>query len=494
MILALLLAAPALAVQISIYHTNDIHGWLMARPSTYEKDAGKIVGGAPALKNLIKSDPNPKLVLDAGDWFQGTPEGNVTEGKAMVEAFNAVGYDAAVVGNHDFDLKESKLKELVSGFKFPILGANVYRAKDHKRVDYLKPWFVKEVGGVKVGIFGLLTTNMHNLSFPENYEGLEFRNEAEEAKDAVAALKKQGATVIVAVTHVGYEQGELGKFEGDQTVAAKVPGIDVIVGGHTHTFVREPKREPPNGTLVVQAGTTLSVAGKVTLTVDDKTKKVTDAKGELVDLDVAKIGEDPEVKKVVDRNVEIVGKVYDVVIATSGADLRRNRDGESSLGDWMTDCLRAWAKTDVAIQNGGGIRADLPKGPVTLRTIFNIMPFDNRVVKLTMDGDGLFTVLDHGVGKSKGMMQLSGATFSYDRDADAGKRVSNVLVGEKALDSKAKYSVATIDFLVKGGDGYPFAKAESRDDTRALLRDVLDNCAQDQKLIRFPNMNRMKQK
>lgn len=489
--LLLVAALPAAAFKLTVYHTNDVHGWIMPRVSTYEKDAGKLVGGAAVLKNVIKADPGPKLVLDGGDWFQGTPEGNVPEGQSLVDVFNAVGFDGVVVGNHDFDLKESRLKELVSGLKMPALGANVYRRKDHKRVDYLTPWFVKELGGVKVGVFGLLTTNMHNLTFPENYDGLEFRREIDEAKDAVKALKKQGATVIIAVTHMGYEGKDMGRFEGDQTLANKVPGIDLIVGGHTHTFVREPKREGKHGTLVVQAGTTLSTVGKAVLEIDEKTKKVVSSSGELVDLHVDKYGEDAQVKAVVDKYAESVGKVYDVTIATSTAELRRNRDGESSLGDWMTDCLRAWAKADVAIQNAGGIRADIDKGPITLRTIFNVMPFDNRVVTLKMGGEALFTVLDHGAGKSKGMIQVSGATFGYDRDAEPGKRVWDVKIGDAPLDPKGKYTVATIDFLVKGGDGYPFSRADDAQETRALLRDVLSNCAQDQKTVAFPRMGRI---
>lgn len=492
LVLAVLAAAPASALKLTVFHTNDIHGWLLSRASTYEPDNGKIVGGAAALKKLVDAEPGPKLLLDGGDWFQGTPEGNVTEGRAMIDAFNAVGYDAVVVGNHDFDLGEGQLKKLVAHLKMPALGANVYRQSDGKRVDYLKPWIVKTVGGVKVGIFGLCTTNMHNLTFPENFRGLEFRSEVKVAKEAVAALKKQGAQVIIAVTHMGYEGKDMGKFVGDQTLAAEVPGIDLIVGGHTHTFVREPSREPVNNTLIVQAGTTLSMAGKAVLELDDKTKKVTSAKGELVQLDVAQLGEDEGVLKALAPHREAVGKVFDVAIATSAAELRRNRDGESSLGDWMTDCLKAHAGADVAIQNAGGIRADLDKGPITLREIFNIMPFDNLVEKLTMDGDALFTVLDHGAGKSKGMIQVSGTTFGYDRDAEPGKRVVDVLVGGKPLDRAAKYKVATIDFLVKGGDGYPFSKAESRESTRVLLRDVLRDCAVREQVVRFPEMRRIR--
>src|SRR5207245_551507 len=123
-----------------------------------------------------------------------------------------------------------------------------------KRVDYLRPWIIKERAGIKIGIFGLLTTNMPNLTFPDNISGLKFRREVDEAKEAVKALREQGATVIIALTHVGFESPALGRFEGDQTLATEVKGIDLIIGGHTHTPLKEPVRDATYGTLIVQDG------------------------------------------------------------------------------------------------------------------------------------------------------------------------------------------------------------------------------------------------
>lgn len=488
-------AAPAPArkpIHLVIFHTNDVHGWIMARKSQRPADDGRMVGGAAAFKSLVERYKGPKLVLDAGDWFQGTPEGNVTKGDASVDVFNAVGYDAVEIGNHDFDFGEANLRRLIRGLKMPVLGANIYEEKTGKRAPFVKPWIVKNVDGVKVGIFGLLTTNMRNLTFPENYAGLRFRREIDEAREQVRALKKQGATVIIALTHIGHEEPTMSKFEGDETLAAEVPGIDVIVGGHSHSFLRDPQHDPKNGTLIVQAGSYLWVAGRVDLEIDPKTKRVLSSRGRLISLDPDKVGEDPAVAAVVKRRSDEVSKVYDVVIATAQAALTRSRDGESSLGDWMTDCERGWAHADLAIQNAGGIRSDMAQGPVTMREIFNIMPFDNRVVELNMDGKLVERLLDHGVDRTKGMVQVSGAAFIYDRDAAPGKRLENAMVDGRRLDPSATYKVATIDFLVKGGDGYtPFSRAEKTVETRTLLRDVLRECAVKQGLIRPPSGGRM---
>ena len=196
--------------------------------------------------------------------------------------------------------------------------------------------------------------------------------------------------------------------------------------------------------------------------------------------------------KVVGRYSEEAGKIYDVVVATAAVSLMRNNEAESALGDWMTDCSREWAKSDIAIQNSGGIRADMHAGPVTLRHLYDIMPFDNRVVNLTMSGRLVREVFDHGVGKSKGMLQVSGASFSYGRDKGPGARVSSIFVAGKPLDPKASYAVSTIDFLTNGGDGYtPFSLAEKKDVTRVLLRDVLRLCAEKHPLITTPPGGRM---
>jgi 2',3'-cyclic-nucleotide 2'-phosphodiesterase (5'-nucleotidase family) len=158
----------------------------------------------------------------------------------------------------------------------------------------------------------------------------------------------------------------------------------------------------------------------------------------------------------------------------------------------MTDCAREYSHADVAVQNSGGIRADLPAGPVTLREIYDIMPFDNYVTDLTMDGGLVKDMLDHGVNKEKGMIQVSGAAFGYDRDAADGGRLTNATIGGKPLDPKASYKVVTLDFLVRGGDGYtPFGRAQGKDFTQVLWRDMLTRCAQRQKTIVPPAMGRM---
>jgi 2',3'-cyclic-nucleotide 2'-phosphodiesterase (5'-nucleotidase family) len=485
--------AAAENIRLTVYETNDIHGWIMARPASWNKeDPKRMAGGFAALANVLKQEQGPKLVLDAGDWFQGTPEGSVSRGKTLVPLLNAVGYDAVEIGNHEFDNGEKELKGLISQLKMPVLAANLYDAKTHQRVAWAKPWIIKDVAGVKVGIFGLLTTKMHQLAFADNIKGLYFRREADEAKDAVKALKEAGATVIIAVTHVGFEAPQYGKFEGDQTIASEVPGIDLIVGGHTHTRVTDPPHDPKNGTLITQAGTGLTQVGKAVLEIDPATKKVVSSKGELETLWIDKTGEDADVLALVHGDQAEVSKAFDVVIGTAAEALMRDPAGEGAMGDWMTDCERHFGRADISLLNGGGIRADLPAGPVTLRSIYNIMPFDNYAVQLVLTGKQVQQTLDYGAAMNKEMVQTSGVSFSYARHKPDGQRVSKILVGGKPLNPDAKYTLETIDFLIKGGDGYTaLAQARRQEPSQTLLRDVLRGCVEKEGLVKAPPSGRM---
>jgi len=487
-------AAPGWAgnIRITVLHTNDIHGWVMPRPAAFNKeDPSRLVGGAAALTSYVRKVPAPKLLLDGGDWFQGTPEGGLRRGAVMAEVFNAAGYDALGIGNHEFDNGEKNLEAIVKAIKAPVLCANVYRA-DGRRAPECRPWVVKEVGGVKVGLFGVLTTAMKGLAFPENIAGLSFRRPVDEAKDAVAALRRQGATVIIAISHLGLENPSGPPFEGDQTLAAQVEGIDLIVGSHSHSALPEGLRDATYGTLIVQAGSELTRVGEVGLEIDPKTKKVVKSSARLVDLWPDQTGSDPAQTKLVTKLSSEVSRIYDVVVATAADSLTRNKEGESSLGDWMTDCERSWAGTDLALQNGGGIRVDIPAGPVTLRRLYDVMPFDNRVVKLVMKGKDVRSALEHGIGMAR-IAQVSGASVTFSHKPPERRRLETVSIQGQPLRDGATYQVSTIDFLAKGGDGYAaFEFADKADFTKALLRDVLEQCARKEGLIKAPAPGRLR--
>jgi len=475
-------AVPA-PIVVRVYHTNDVHGWIM--PQT-DKRNGRPIGGAAAMKSLLNRDSNPRLVLDAGDWWQGTPEGSTTHGEAVAEAFNAMGYDAVEMGNHEFDAGWSSAAALNAKMAMPVLAANIYDSSG-KHVSWTRQRIVKEVSGVKFGIFGLITSHMDRLEVPGKIAGLTFRRETDEARDQVAALRKEGADVIIAVTHVGFEAPDKPPFEGDQTLAREVEGIDLIVGGHTHTTLSRAWRDPAHGTLIVQAGSYFFKVGRATLKIDPATRRVTASSDELLDLWVDRLGQDPAMKAIVDRREKDLGEAFRLVVATATRDLDRAGAGESGLGSWMADCFKATEDADAFIMNGGGIRADIPAGPVTLRRLFEAMPFDDTVVTLRMSGAKLRAALDHVVGSPK-IAQIGGMTAEISPLKPRGSRLGRVTVGGAPLDDAKTYSVATLDFLA--GSYEEFSSASPRD-TGLLARDALRACAEKQKTIAPPPAGRL---
>lgn len=495
-ILLLLIMSPGLPaaaenIKIKIITTADIHGWVLPRPDKKEKT--RLFGGAAALANFIKSHrkgKTPVLLLDAGDWFQGTPEGTIPEGRMLPEIFNVLKYDALVIGNHDYDLGEAALKGLVGSMSSTVLGANIYVKGTGKRIDYAKPYIIKKIAGVKIGIFGILSSKMPQLTFPKNVEKLEFKNEIESAREMVAELKAKGADVIVMVSHIGSENASQHRnIEGDESIARAVSGIDVIVGGHTHVPIWKPKII--NGALITQAWCNLKAAGVIDLEIDPTTKKVVSAKGRLEKLWIDKWGEDPVVGAIVERYADEVGRHLDQVISEAAEDMNRDYNSQDAVGGWMADCMRKWAKTDVALQNGGGVRANFKTGPISLRDIFAVMPFSNQVVTVNLKGSELVKILDHGVSGEVGFIEVSGVKATYKRGAPDGKRIRKVWVRGRRLKKDAIYSLTVPDFIFAGGSGYDFSAAQDAVTLPVLLRDTLTWCAKKYIPIRSSNIERM---
>ena len=490
-LLLLLVSSAALAanLQLTVLHTNDIHGAISKRPD--RKETARLVVGAGALAKAVAryAQPGRTLLFDAGDWFQGTPEGGLTRGRPLAEMFNALKYDAVALGNHEFDIGEGEFKALLAGLKAPVLAANIFLTGTDERPAYVRPFLIKKVGKLKVGVFGLLTIRMPTLSFEKNIAGLRFEGEAETAREMVSVLRAEGADVIIALTHIGVESKD--RPFGDETLAAQAPGIDLIIGSHSHTYLFEPK--VVGETLIVQAGTNLTHLGRAVLEYDPSSRKVVSRKGEVLKLWVDELGEDGAMKAMTRRYEQEVGRSLDVVIGSSTVSIVRARDQESGMGDWMTDCVRRWSKTQIAFQNGGGVRADILAGPVTLRTVFEVMPFDNYLVTLNMTGGQVREVLERGVAGGIAMIQLSGARFTYDPAAPAMRRVREALVGKEPLRENEVYSVSAPDFIVQGGDSYTsLAGGKDKAFTPVLIRDALGWCVRETSPLVQPEGGRIR--
>ncbi|ESU34281.1 hypothetical protein G3A_01825, partial [Bacillus sp. 17376] len=428
---------PGKPYELTIMHTNDTHAHL-----------DTVAKRVSAIKQVRKENANT-LLLDAGDVFAGTLYFNEFQGLADLEFMNLVGYDAMTFGNHEFDNGTVPLANFVKEANFPFVSANVYFENDENMNMLANSEFsseandgevykgiVKEVNGEKVGIFGLTTAETVDISSPG--DDVEFTDYINEAREAVKAFEEQGINKIIALTHIGLNDGG---GDNDLTLAEQVEGIDVIVGGHTHVKLSEPVfveagKEP---TVIVQA----NEYGKFLGTLDvkfNKNGRVIEYAGELLDL--KNFEEDAVAAQILNEKYKpAVEEMKNTVIGTTTVDLVGGnpaaRTGETNLGNLITDGMLAKAKTInpntvIAVQNGGGIRTSVDAGDITMAKVLEVMPFGNSLAIMQLTGAEIKEALEHSVKDAPtafgGFLQVSGLQFTYDSSLPAGQRVQSVEV------------------------------------------------------------------
>ncbi|MBI5525946.1 MAG: 5'-nucleotidase C-terminal domain-containing protein [Deltaproteobacteria bacterium] len=498
-------AAEERAVKLTIAATNDFHGYL--DPHKPDLTGGKPAGGAEYLSFYLNSmrdeDPEGFILLDAGDFMAGSLIGNYTKGKAVVDFYNLMGYDALAVGNHEFDfgaLEEGgdtlgALKKRISEAAFPVLGANIYDRKTGKRLSTpnLKPFHIIERKGAKIGIIGVTTVLTPITTHPMNIQGLEFRFGAEEIKKIIPALREHGVNVVIVLAHAGAvcEGGCSGEIV-EIARSLSPEDVHVIVSGHTHTRIAE----PVNGIPIVQSYSKGVAISRVDLYLDEATKKVLRDRTKIhpplltlnspppepVNPDPSlfapkpRVVPDAKVAKFMAMYKEMLAKIKDQHVCTAEVSLRRRIHGESPVGVLLTDAMRTFFPgVHIAMYNSGGIRADLPAGKVTYGSIFEVIPFDNSLIKLTLTGAQVKEIVEKGASRSFGLMAISGIEATVDMASKPGEKVKALTVGGKPLDPAATYTVATNDFLLSGGDGFKtFSEGKDVVNTQTLIRDIFE--------------------
>lgn len=438
------------ANKISIVHVNDMH-------SRVEESAEHI--GYAKLSTMIReikqSNPNT-LVLDAGDTLHGQTIANLVRGESIVNVMNAIGFDAMTTGNHDYNYGSGRLVELAGQAKFPVLAANVYKA-DGSRL--LEPYVVKTVGGVRVGIFGLATPETLYKTHPKNVEGLTFADPVEEGKKMVAELSGK-ADVVVALSHLGLDASSV---DTSLKLAEQVKGIDVIIDGHSHTMLENGR--VVGDTLIAQTGEYGKNVGVVELTVSGE--EVTSKQARLMSRKQADaVQPDQAVADIVKKVKEEQEKVLSEAVGSSAVHLvgeRENvRTGETNLGNLITDAMLDETGADVAITNGGGIRASIPAGTITKGHVITVLPFGNYIQTKRVTGADLLAALEHGVGaypdSAGSFPHVGGMTFAIDPSKPKGERVKSLHVRNEPVDLNKTYLMATNDFMAAGGDQYTMFK------------------------------------
>ncbi|MBE7183882.1 MAG: 5'-nucleotidase C-terminal domain-containing protein [Methylobacterium mesophilicum] len=474
---------------LNILHINDWHSRIESNNkyestcSAEEEAKNACVGGAARLVTAFNRERDKLkgqnvLALSAGDNFQGSLFYTTLKGAAELEFLNKIRFDAMTVGNHEFDDGENALAPFLDKVGFPVLGANVKADAQSRLGDRVKPSTVVEIGGQKIGIVGAVTNDTPHIASPG--PDLSFTDDAEAIKAEVARLEAQGVNKIVALTHVGYER--------DKAVIARIPGVDVVVGGHSHSLLSntDPKAEGPYPTMVdgansakvpvVSAASYSKVLGEVKVVFDDN-GVVKEASGDPIVLDSAIKPDEAVLARVKELGAPIeelkakeVGETRDAIDGSRESCRARECAMGNLIADAMLDRTRNQGVT-VAVQNGGGVRASIDKGPVSMGEVLTVLPFQNTLATFQLGGADLVSSLEAGVsaieeGKGK-FPQVAGLRFKLDTSkAPNGGRVSAVEVQEGGnwtpIDPARTYTIATNNFTRNGGDDYALFKTKAR--------------------------------
>lgn len=504
--LNLLLTLGLFSEKISIYHTSDVHGMYSSREARWDKtNPNRKIGGFAALKSLIKKDTNPYILLDSGDMFQGTPEGNITKGEASIKYMNALGYSATLIGNHDYDFGEDNLRKLISISSFPFLGANIYYKETEKRVEYTKPWIMVEKNGKKIAILGISGQHTKTTTLPLNVKHLDFKSETEQTAKYMEEINKAKPDAVIILAHIGIN-GDFSQQIVDIStytlsplrhstiqVAKAAKNANIVFGGHNHTGLLNGWKEKETSTLICESYWGLSHVTKAVLDFDDKTGKLKDASCQIVPLWIDEIGEDEEILKTTQEISSQTAKKMDVVIGKALKPLNfESSTFDNPVGNFVTDVTRWKANADIAFQNAGGVRNTIPEGDVKLRDIYQVMPFENTIVKVKMKGDLIYEVVKDNIRADRTSMYVSGIEVKY-KLTDGKISEIKIYKDGKPLEMDKEYTVATNNYLTSGGSGgKAFLKAgsENMEDTLILVRDAMIEWIKEKKEIQIPQGNR----
>ncbi|MDR1218369.1 MAG: 5'-nucleotidase C-terminal domain-containing protein [Treponema sp.] len=458
--------------ELVLLHTNDHHGAVLPNSGR-----GGLAEQAAYIK-AVKAANKQVLLVDAGDFNTGSALSNMFNAEPDILAFNRMGYDAGVFGNHEFDGSLEKLRQQMELASYPLLSANIKTANGVANGDYLGvPYLVKQYDGFKAGLFGLTTLRTLTIASPD--KSLVFINEIDAAREMVDILRNQEKVdIVIAITHIG-DVKEAPDHITSPELAAAAPGIDIIIDGHSHSFFAEPKKV--GDTYIVTANEWGKYVGQA---------KITISGGKLSGFDwhPIAIGPDPEVTALLEPYIKKANESLTEVVGVATDDFifgdRLTRKIETALGDMICDANVWYFKTvfnqdiDFAFHNGGNIRAELPKGPITQERILTILPFENYLYVVSLKGSDVIKLFEfiatipQGAG---GFPQVSKEVrYTVDYTAAAAGALKDLTIHGQPVDADAVYRFVTNDYLLSGGDGYTvLTQAQEPFNTSLLLSYVV---------------------
>jgi len=483
--------------ELTILYTNDFHSAFDPIPAYWLPGEPKLGGASQlaALINQYRQRGGTTFLFDSGDMFTGQLS-FLTRGEALMEMMISMHYDAMAIGNHEFDYGSSNFTRQMSLVPFPVLGANIYYKGTNHR--YARPYTIIERNGVRLGVIGIIGGDAIGVVPAALVSDLEFRDPEPEVAAAVRELRDK-VDLIVVLSH----QGKTGPqqtdaeahpdlqrdFDDDIKLCGDVPGIDVFVGGHAHIGIEKPYVHPRTGTIIVQTygyGTRL---GYLKLMVKDK--KVIAHKGELVKVWSDQLKPDPVVAKKLAYYKQLVAPQIGEVLGVNKMRLVRDYRAESSLGSFVADVMRERAHADVAIENAGGLRWDIPAGEINKGHVLDALPFLNYLWTFQMTGAQIREVLEHSLSLIHGMAQVSGLRAIYDMRQPVGHRLVELRIGGQLVDDRKLYRVGITNFIAEGGDEYYTLMKSQPIEKGPLLSEIVMDYFRKHREVSPPQLGRL---
>ncbi|NNU84612.1 bifunctional metallophosphatase/5'-nucleotidase [Geobacillus sp. BMUD] len=453
-------------IEVQLLGINDFHGQL----NVTRKVGGREVGRADYLAAYLKqreAENKNTLLVHAGDAVGASPPVSaLLQDEPTIEVLNKLGFDVGTLGNHEFDEGVAEMLRLIhggyhpatgdfSGADFPYVSANVVDKETKQPI--LPPYVIKRVNGMPIGFIGVTLTDTPSIVTPSGVAGVEFIDEATAINKAVRELKKKGVRTIVVLAHnPGASNPDGTNASGEIVDIAKTVDdeVDVIFAGHNHAYLNA----VVDGKLLVQSYSYGTAFSDVDLKIDPCTKDVVAKQAEIVTTYHDGITPDPEIRALVEKYEAKVAPLVNQVVGTAAETItdEQNASGESALGNLIADAQRAAMNTDFAFMNPGGIRADIEQGEVTWGELYNVQPFNNQLVKMTLTGAQIRELLNQQWQPTQTrMLQISGLRYTWSASRPAGNKVVDIqLLDGTPLNPNGEYTVTVNSFLADGGDGF----------------------------------------
>ena len=424
-------------INISVLHLNDFHGAVepMIDPAISETST---VGGAANIKAVLDNEraknPEGSLTVNAGDLAEGSMIAYITKGKVVADAFKEMHMDATTLGNHDFAWGQGDLRNMLEGLDTPVVAANVVKTSDGKVMDGVKPYIIKDIKGVKVGIIGLDTPEIEQFIEKSKLKGLHFDAAAKTVRKCLPEVKKDGADLVMVLSHLGASE--------DEKLAEEVKGIDVIVGGHSHTVMEHGRKV--GDTIIVQAGALGKFVGKLDLEVDPDTKQITEHHAELIPVISDEIKPDPEVEKILAPYIAHAEKVGAAIMGEALEDIHYEHREVGKLNQIHADSILEKSGAPFGICNSRTLRGHVKKGAVTRKELYSALPFtEEGFVTLKIEGKNIRKHIEDCLadGATELAVPMGALKYQYDPSGPSGERLVSLKLDGNEMEDDREYFI-----------------------------------------------------